>query len=125
MRGVACLLACVIANASAAASYVRPRPPRAITADELGRLADAVQAEPFADGKLEQLRRVAGGRYLLFSGAQAIGILELFAFWSERLSALRLMPLTGADADQAVLRAFERAPGVIRDEARRILSGNP
>lgn len=121
---VAVLFAVAVGNASAA-PYVRPRPPRPITAAELARLVEAVKAESFTDGKLEQVRRAGGGRYFLFTGAQAISVLQLFEFWADRLSALRLLPITGGeDANAAVLRYFDAAPGVLRDEARRILGGS-
>ncbi len=108
-------------------SYGKPwrtRSPTPIDAETFQRLWTAVQAEPFADGKLEQLRAVAGGNRYTFAGPQAVALLRGFNFWSDRLQALRLLPVVNFDEAGAVVAYFDSAPALLRSEARRILLGS-
>lgn len=121
MRALAALLLVVAAADAVATPYVQPRPPRPIPADVFAQLVDAVKAEDFPDGKIERLRAVSGGKLYLFTSSQAITILELFTFWTDRVTALRLLPLVDGKHAAAVLRYFDAAPEVVRSEARAIL----
>jgi hypothetical protein len=99
--------------------------PRLIDPTTFDRLLREVRAEPFADGKLERVRVVAGGRVYLFTSGQAIALFDAFAFWDDRLQALRLLPLVDASNAAAVCRYFEPAPPTVRAEAARVLGLAP
>jgi hypothetical protein len=110
--------------AAAPATWPRlPHPPVAIDAATFQALLAAVNAESFADGKLERLRAVAGGRSYSFTGRQAVSLLRSFEFWIERVEALRLLPIADREGVDAVLRYFAGAPSTIATEAQRILAG--
>lgn len=98
-----------------------PRPPRPIDPVTFDQLLGAVNAEPFADGKLKRISAVAGGKSYLFTSGQVVALLASFTFWIERLAALRLLPLIDYNHALAVLRYFDDAPAIIRSEAKRAL----
>ena len=125
MRVLAAVLVFSIATSALAVPYVLPpRPPRPIPADVFAQLVDAMKAESFPDGKLERLRTVAGGKRYLLDGAQAITVLDLFAFWNDRLAALRLLSFVDGASAHAVRRYFAAAPDTVRSEAERILGAS-
>lgn len=98
-----------------------PHPPRLIDPVTFDQLLGAVKAEPFADGKLERISAVAGGRGYLFTSGQVVELLDAFTFWIDRLAALRLLPLIDYNHALAVLGYFDPAPATIRSEAKRVL----
>ncbi len=127
MRGLVALAVSVSAFSSFPAARLdakawhAPRPPRLIDAGTFDRLLADVRAEPFADGKLERVRAVAGGKVYLFTAGQVIALLDAFAFWDDRLQALRLLPLVDADNAATVYRYFTDAPETVRWDAARVL----
>jgi hypothetical protein len=121
MRPIVAVLLVAVAADAIAMPYVQPRPPRPVPAEVFAQLVDAMRGESFPDGKLERLRAVSGGKRYLFDSGQAITVLDLFAFWNDRLEALRLLPLVDAASARAVRRYFESAPDAYRSEAQRIL----
>lgn len=117
------LLAVSLWSASAeATAVVRLHPPWPIDAARFDALLAAVQAESFADGKLGQLRVVAGTKAYSFGGGQAVALLAAFDFWVERVEALRLLPLADQAGAKAVLRYFSGAPSTLQSEAQQILA---
>lgn len=98
-----------------------PVPPRLISRSAFNRLLTAVKAEPFTDGKLQQVSAVAAGKRYVFTCGQVVTLLGAFDFWTDRLDALRLTPVVDHDNASVVLRYFDDAPATMRTEAQRIL----
>ena len=122
VRALVVVVALSVAATAAAKGNSSVSPPRPIHPAVFARLLEAVRAEPFTDAKLGRLREVEGGRAWLLDAAQASQLLDAFDFWSDRLEALRLMPLVDAAvAAAAVLRFFDPAPDSIRRDAERVL----
>lgn len=119
---VAAIMLTGVATTALAVPHVQPRPPRPIDAATFVQLVDAVKRESFVDGKLEHLRSVAGGKRYLFTGGQVIALLDAFTFWTDRIEALRLLPVLDRNNATIVARYFNSAPPITRTEARRILS---
>lgn len=121
-RAIAAGLLLAAMGSTAQAQYDGwPAPPRPISAAAFQRLLAAVKAESFSDGKPQQVRAVAAGKRYLFAGGQVIAVLDAFGYWTDRLEALRLLPLVDRAGATAVKQSFDAAPATIRSEAGRIL----
>ncbi len=101
-----------------------PRPPRLIDEQTFARLCAAVAAEPSSDGKLELVRAVAAGWRYLFTARHATPLLDAFTFWSDRVAALRLLPLASREEAARLRSYFDAAPEPHRAEARHVLDGD-
>lgn len=114
-------VAAISVSPSASAKQWGVRPPRPVDAATFDQLLEAVRAEPFTDGKLERVRAVAGGKRYVFTSGQVTALLDAFTYWTDRLEALRLLPVIDRDNAAAVARYFAPAPATTRSEAARIL----
>ena len=115
------LLAVGLLTATAAAK--RQVPPRPIDAATYDALLTDVNAEPFADGKMQRIHTVRNTNYT-FTAGQVVTLLAAFQFWVERVDAVRELPLATGDraGANAVLRYFSGAPATMQSEARQILA---